>query len=747
MLTLPPEIKAQAGAQVATRPLLLLDVWADRGAEGILDSASDWTGSADPNKGSDSQVDFTSLPGSAILAAGSTVNASYTSGPYLLSEITARLNRGETSAYSSIYSTGFNVASTQTVDEVIVRLAAASVYRLAHDYAIYLYSAVDTATVRAWISDASGNLVGQVGSAAMTPVTGGLRLNWLNVEENLTVTGLNAYVAAHLDYTLNFEIFITGTVISWPGEWIELRTTLYGYIQGATKTRWRLGDFNAGGKEAFQATGSLLRVIDVGAVPTDSGVVSITDTVPGIGGTDPTSLTITGEYSDTGIGGPWTAYGSLADGSAVPAHQFWRITAAITSNSTADRTPTLDMVKISYRGAPTTFATRPDIQHGVEYAISGLSTVSSTTSQISAKAQGAMIGEVNALIADMPEFREIMNTDADRLALKGVDVRVRAGYEAITDTVTTSGELLYPIPMALPWVPESQGDTTVTVPITFDLADGRIQNIKYSKNAFTAVIQDYLQFAEVSVPNVAVASSWSSIVYTTEHLSDIALDLLANQLNLRTSHIDQGSLEDVKTAFPSRTCSRTITKPIKVLESLGEIAFLLESQWVRKGGKLALIKEPALSAPSIERITPDDIMQNSLSWSYGWDMLKNAIATFTGYTGDGSNDNEEFGTGEAHIDSTSVADLGQTFLEVAHDKWGIPAAQIQAMNTNYVDRLKLGRQKVSFTASFRLIHLEPGDRVSIQSSQIPTSSFEAMVVRKDFDWFKQTLKMTVMEVF
>jgi len=758
MRNIPQQILDKAKSNDPKLTYLAMDVWPDKGDFDVLTTARDWEGVGQPYVGSDSNVSAATVPGSMVLANGAAhaVSGSYSSPLTVNSSlsITARV-------IAHWHQEGNNIFGHKLVHDYFEKIIDKQVSTTLVPFTNKATHLVDTIKIRAYyrgnlsarkvyvrIVDGGGNQKGR--RKSFTPP--------YNSAATFSISGFHALLSRGVKYFLEFS-FAEISADKLPDPYFQQPVT-YRYIAyimdaaiPASERSWSANTrgargFPMGGNDGFQASGSFERVLDVNGTPTDDGIIEISDVVPGIGGADPTSMTIGAYYSDTAKTGPWTFFGNVTDGESLPPHRYWKVSVSMASNGLNDETPELQDVRIKYQGDPVTIASEADIRNGVRYAYSGLDSISSLSSQLSRDAASAVRSEMRVYIEDTPHFRNLLL--ADRLRLKGAPARIRVGYIDVHSVTADPDTVLYPTSFVPPWVPTVTKGQAFNVPMTFELISGSIHDVKYSGGKFIVELRDAMELSDIKFP-AATSGPFSSKTYTLgTHLADVAGDIWLNQINIRSIHIDENSLADMKALYPSRTLTadRTISKPIKAAEALGEIAKLLQAQWVQIGGRIALMPETSLADEPLDEITPDDIVGAPL-WSIGWDSLKNAVVTFSGYSGSGSsNDADLFTTGRGIVDSTSAAALDdQVFMEAIYDKWGLSTTQIDEINAAFVNANKQGSQIVLFNASLRLIGMEPADRTTFRSQQIPTGVIEGEIVGSNLDWQNQQMLMTVREVF
>ena len=662
---------------------------------------------------------------------------------------------------------------------------------------------IDTISI---VAQSTGSIAAQQGYLRFTDIDG----NQIGAQQTFSVgaipalvnvSGINSIIIRGSVYRLEIGLVVNPSWSRLSGAQQAVIThtatlSILGYPAAVAPWRIPCGSsgatplyFALGGLKGHQPSGYFSRAIDVGEVPIVAGELSFSDRVPAL-----TAMTILVYYTDSAAvyaeaaTTNWTYFGVGVSGMEVPAHQYWRFEIFMASNAPDnDFTPELLSIGVSFRGLPKTFGTRleyasvasqlfgfavpmtlPLVGEPVGVNVkqwvgsASLRALNTATSQLSPNFQASMLGKYSITLAPEPEVHNLM-----AYPLRGRDGRIRFGYE---------------------------GETTVKI------FEGIFSDMQYSKGSYTLTLVDDMDLSKIEVPNTKVGAAyvatttynisdivtfdgngysalqngivgvdpdsdgtkwqdigtvWLNVVYTTAtnggtpwHLADIAADLISNQLNLLSQRIDYSSLEAVKLALPNRTGSRIISKPESVQGMLADLAFLLESQWAMKDGKVSLIKEPAADALSQYTISGEIIKEGSLSYRRGWRDVKNQVLIFSGYDGVG-NGSSAFSEGEAVANATSIEEFGDVYMDVFEDKWNMPVAEVQALATNYVNKWADGRRVVMCSTSYNPIQVEVGDVVTVDSNQLPqgdAGAFKMMVLAKDVDSIKKQIRFTFLEI-
>lgn len=470
-------------------------------------------------------------------------------------------------------------------------------------------------------------------------------------------------------------------------------------------------------------------------------------------------------------------FGVLQSGAILPPRRFWVFQIDFAANALHDLTPRLLDLLVTYSDAPIVLGTHAqavvfDTPANAYSARAGkcINKLTTTTQSLDAQAKTTMIGKVSLELAPEQAVGALLQRP-----LRAQKVMLRIGYADTQATLPIYQGIVRDMAYA-------GGRYTLTVQDPFEMLDVSVPRTKWPMWLSTT---DYLSGTTVvygdksylsllpsgpttringvligaAIPAVSVANKdgywqdagnvWVDIAYANgAHLADIALDLLSNQVNISSERIDIASIAAVRALYPNRTTSgRNIATPEKALTLLAELAWLLESYWTMRGGKIALIPEADSTAPPVMTITPHDIKE-SLQYRRGWAEMKNECLILTKYLGTGTG-NEQYTNAVAFVDADSVYNYGINALHTFNDKWNVPEAELSSLAARFVTRWKNGRRIVRIDASLRLLPLETGDVVRLRSAQLPefdVQELKAIVMQKDLDWVNQTLQLTLMEV-
>lgn len=531
-----------------------------------------------------------------------------------------------------------------------------------------------------------------------------------------------------------------------------------------------------GGRAGYQAAGTAYRSLDVCAnnmpAPTANGVFSYVDLIAA-----GTALSIYAWATDnralylaTGIAG-WTAIGRMTSGQSVPPYRYWRFRINLRSNAQNDDTPRLQNISVSYMQSPILLGTHAQAvsfpASGNAYhatAIKAINAVSSSTAALDSQAKTIMTGKLTLELAPEPIVEQLFAH-----YLRGKRVVLRAGYADIPDTVLYYDGIIRDIAFA-------GGKYTLTIQDPIELADvsvprhhwpafdntqGYASGIKVMFNdkayqtlqlipaPIAPVILENPDKPSVSTLWQPAPSIWQDIAYLPNtHLCDAAADLLQNQINLADEKIDLASLNEVQAQYPNRlTQGRDIAQPTKAIDLLSEIAWLTDSFWLIKEGRLSLIAEAQSTDAPVMYLTPHDIKEG-LQYRRGWAELKNEVLIFTDWTG-GATSNDQYRQAIGIADADSAANYNMVAVQEFQDKWNVPLPELNLIAQAFLTRWKNGRRIVRIDCAMRTLPLECGDVVELTSAQLPTGDnnrLTALIQGKDLNWMNQTITLTLLEI-
>ena len=797
MLLLPEDIaEATRATSGKFSPAMFIDVFSDTGPMDEVSSTSRWLGTNDAAVGNDVDVDATRRRGAMVLAGGTTVAAAAAGSNTLITTLTAVIRRtdrfhykgtlgklgGSSYAYdgtdyavitndTSRFQT-FTVTSTQVINEIIV--AAQFTGTQAMPCTVRIVNAISGNQVGKTVSfTPNASVTRHALSGFAAGVVNGRAYKLEVVATVPSVIGSMPSNSAVVDYTCNVLLYAYDfTDVSWS---IYMGSGLY----------WATG-----GQPNYKTTGYFERSLDVGSVPTDYGVLSISDVIP-----SGTTMSIGAYFTDSAVIAAetaltnWTLFSSvIASGTGIPAHRYWRFTVTMTSNVSQALSPELHSFAIRYIPEPTTLGTTAErkelqlynglalpLQLPISWTTSvrllqngykALNTVSAASASLSPQFNGSMIGSVNAQIAPEPVVHDLVNK-----YLRGKRVDVRAGYVGISDTL--------------------------------HLYSGAISDLSFKNNMYSLAIEDQFKTADVSIPAEKAGDEWSAaatysvndvVVYgsnsyicivavgpvattpdadpthwddngtvwatidytiTTSpdspdnwHACDVITDILTNQINIPSEQVDFSAIATLKAAYPDVRVTRQITKPTNATALLGELAWLVSAQFVVREGLFSLVEDAASGATPDENIGPNDLAPNSVRYRRGWKEMMNQGVIITGYTGDGDG-SDKFTKGEVLVDVTSQTNYDATVQKKWEDKWNVDPVELQTRLTDILAKYSDGRRVFGCTTTIRLLAVEPGDVVTLSSGQLPAGDagpHSCMVISKKLDFAKQSITFEMLEV-
>jgi len=676
-------------------------------------------------------------------------------------------------------------ASTNWTDTGATRVVTRSELGVVIPFHSIMTAIIDSVTVRlsmfgtvsgaadVYISDGYGNVISNTVRITNIPAT----------ESDYVVTGLNAAITSTFHYNLAVKAVPPA----------QNDATMYGvahqaaattYTQTFTVSDYQIAagtwvitttdgyGFPIGGWAGFQPSGEAWRSLDVGSVPTGTGIFEKASN-------DAPSYPIVIDLYSTnnpalfvqpGITG-WALQANVSSGDVVQPAQYFRFHIRMTANPTLDMSPVLDRLAVYFDGVPQLFTTQSQL---IEYSNGALDVVgtpvldaiSTVSSQLTDKPAQVFAGKVHVDLANDQRALPLLSNP-----IIGKSVHIAVGYSAAVDRIP--------------------------------VFNGAVEDVRYTPQKITLIVSDNIKFADVMVPQKDSYASydtnadyavdalvthkfftwksltahgmstgnavepgtdpavWQQITFpkiydaTTNggqpwHLVDIALDILRNEINIPDNRINFVSFDRLRTLRSGYTGTRTITKPEKAKGLLGELAWLLEAQWIEASDGIALVPEVDLTTPLpagtvVPIINDDDIATGSFRYRRGWKELVNECLIFSAW--DGSN----YQSASVYADATSVATHHVVQQETGYDKWSMPAAVRDAIAQHVVSRKANGRRVISITTSARHMRLEAGDRCTFESSLLPASdpqTINCVVVKKDIvGWKSQKINITLQEVF
>lgn len=495
-----------ASSRTTQTPCVFVDVYASTQARVAIDSSSQWTGTADPMKASDSNVSFTRVTGAVTLAAGNAVShttAGTAQTPNTISMTGyTQCNYSSNSAWwrDTIYTIlGYDEAITAQVNEKAYPFLAASSYVINSIALRASYSSVGVGARNSYAYFADSNGV-QIGAKiSFTPTTS---------QTQHILTGFNATIVKTRNYFLviGYDQFASSDLVKLgaPSSRYDQSFTLsiypvdglpgagLGYVPTATGV-----GFSFGGNQGYQASGSLVRQMDMGVVPTTDGLILFTDIVP-----TGTTQTVTLYYTDSAVTAAettltnWTSAGAKESGGSVTAHRYWRAQIVQTANTANDEAPVMLKIEISYKDEPITIGTHKEavsadiVMYAIPWVIplvpytitmklvfgsKGIDNISMRSAQMNPKLATSMIGKMTITLTPDATVIDMMGKQ-----LRGKIAEVRVGF-VIDGTPTT--------------------DTFYR---------GIVSDASWNGSRYTLTLQDDLDFVDVKVPTEKAGNAWSA---------------------------------------------------------------------------------------------------------------------------------------------------------------------------------------------------------------------------------------------
>lgn len=795
MLAIPLSISTKANNTLATQPMLVAAIFAENGAADSLSTYYRMLGAKDIASGVDTNVAVLPETGEMTLSPGANVALLENTTPLPIG-FSSEWRCVITDKYIGRYSVSiakndagirlrFTAQGTLTLDTLRIQLgqaaAPAVVSAVAVPYASFatniapqpLHNQQLATSCNLYIVDVlTGKQVGNsvsvnlpAGAPYLTRVFKGFAAGLVRsrVYELVILHTIPDTSALGFTYCVNANYYV--------------RLVAGGFSIGSISSLWQIPILNGciplGGRTGYSAYGVAARSLDVcinGAVPpTTNGLFTYSDVLPA--GThlrvwlyatdDPMLNSVGGVYG-------WKNLGIMQSGSAIPAYRYWRAVIELSGTAYMDDTPRLASLSVSYMNNPVLLGTHAqriafpgmfNIYDG--QTVKAINSVSSTSAALEPKAKTVMVGKITLELAPEPEVERLFSHP-----LRGKRVLIRAGYADVPDTLIYYDglvrDLAYqggryiltiqdPIELADISVPRTRWPAWMAA--TVYASGTTVSHIDKSYLSLTAQIGTQLNQGLAPDLNPAfwqpAGNVWKDIGYLNNtHLCDAAADILQNQINLASEKIDLASLDLIKARYPTRvTTGRNIGNPEKAIDILSDLAWLLESFWVMREGRLALLPEASTDAMFVDFISPDDIKEG-LQYRRGWAELKNECVIFTNYLGAGSG-SEQFLNAVVVADAQSVADYGMAAVQEFKDKWNVPQAELGVIAGRFIQRWKAGRRIVRVDASMRLLAIECGDVVLLRSAQLPVGDMtliKGIVMQKDLDWINQSIQLTLMEI-
>lgn len=563
------------------------------------------------------------------------------------------------------------------------------------------------------------------------------------------ITGLGASVRNGSSYVLrirSFEPPLSGLQHKVGGDAFPIMTNTVWVHEMTGTAAWKLPindvfevghgyaantiGYDLAGKEGYQATGSFYRSFVLDSPPTADGEIIFRDVVPS-GTSYVATLYHTSSkalYDVAGVTG-WTSSGVVVDGDVLAAatNLYIRLHVTMAANPANDETPSIERIAVRFSSTPLTIGTVNEVadealNNGIINitSIAALDSVTSKGASINPSAVGIIDGITKCKLLPEPEVHALIDLP------KGRHCRHRRGVLGISDTITTTeGSLLDVSWNGMTYDLQFEDTVMISKDAKFpkDKADVYNAATTYDINVYVAFgRRRWKSLAGSNTGNQPDISPtwwldsgtvWTDVLYTSgTHLIDILLDIIKNHLNIPDRAISFDSFDKVKALYPLRTIikNRLIDSPISIKEATQELAFLLESHFVKIEGKIALIAEPPTTASTIDDILVGDIV--SFKYRRGRQELKNIAIFETDYEAGVAYD------GVAEINQPSITETEQWNVFSFIDKWNMDKAELSARALSYVNKHKDGRALIEMTGHIRLSTIPIGSPVLVDAPQL-----------------------------
>ncbi len=246
------------------------------------------------------------------------------------------------------------------------------------------------------------------------------------------------------------------------------------------------------------------------------------------------------------------------------------------------------------------------------------------------------------------------------------------------------------------------------------------------------------------------AGTYQALNISADHPVDAMLEILQNHLDIRDAVIDTGSFAAVKADLTGWVVTQNLTgEREKADDLLNQLRILTSTYFLPDAtGKIKLKAWDSAEA-AVETLTDDDFL-SPLSWDSNIEKLYNKVfLEFDWDTG-----TETFDHVYIAIDATSITNNDETSSYDFEDKWTLNAqvAQIQAVKTFILDRYKAPPAKITGTMDRKKMYLEVGDMINLTTTQAPSSDLSGItadkyqIIEKNFDQNRGTIKFVFLEV-
>jgi len=381
----------------------------------------------------------------------------------------------------------------------------------------------------------------------------------------------------------------------------------------------------------FQTSGWITVKMDLGAVPTVNGEWVLSDITPAS-----TTLTYQAWGSATGaFAGEETALGTILDGDAITQlFQHYEVKTTFATTDTLE-TPTLESIKATF-ATYQSYSNIPDF--GYEPALINISSLTTSIDTF----RPSTIGQMTVRFG----FIQSLSNWLVSKYPKNKIVKILVGFDAFG---WTENDFI-------------------------DFFRGQVDDWSISKqDEISLTVKDFKKEWSVDVP-----ATWNTtaddVTWTDMHPSDIILDILQNQINVRDSKIDIGSFATVKAAIPDWVVTRTITgNPEQADGLIEELRLLMSAFFVPKGdGKIKIKRWDALES-SVMSLSENNVINSQ--WTANAGNLFNDVTVYTNQTGTGSSASD-FSDVRIGLDVTSAVNYDETATKTIKDKWTKNGAEL-----------------------------------------------------------------------
>lgn len=700
-ITLPEKFETEL-EKIEREPSILLYL-----TEGFLSntqtSEGDWTANS-----SESNVDYATIKGSVILDTIATPDFSQ-----LTTDANIVIHAGPTGSnplWQSFQQTSGNSHKLNTVS-------------------IYAGSSGSNGTLVCEIWDAAKGT--QYGSTLTRniPYPGVSAVDFDFTADDITIATATTYYIKLYGSGTNWTVVTYNTAGGYAGG--QLNDTL-GYIVGAGNDTKFAVTFKT---PYYQASGTIeTQNMTLDSTPAVDGEWIIYDQE------NDETITYNAEGSATGAwGGEEVNLGAIVDGQAITGtkYKYYRVTASL---STADvyTTPELQEITVSFE---TRLKLSDNDALGYEPSIK---TVSSLTTKIG----------------------DFENTTVGQLTVK-------LARTTAVETYFLSGSI-YPKnkPAVLKFgfiVDNFEGgdfDLNMTEAEYMTFFTGVIDNYRVDASDWiTVTIKDAITQLDVEIPvstaagGPPTAPTTTPKVYTALHPIAVMEDILQTQVNIRDSQIDLQSFTDAETSLGvGWLVSRTLNaEQENAKEMLEELRKLMNCYLIPKPDGKISIKEWDAAEAQADAWTDADYMV--ISWDRNSKELVNQVSVYFDWQDYADltpqeDDYADFNNLIIDVDSTSVANYGETKERIRKDKWtrAAQSANVDTYTAALIARYKNPPGIIDVKMDMKKLKYEVGDIIDITSARPIGSGLGGLtnehfqIINKNLDFQRGTLTFKLLQV-